>query len=387
MRAKEQVGYSIRVRRGRVVARTRLWRGGAIGFGLAAILAACVSAPASRPGTVIPRTDTPAARPVVNPPTPIADYDPRSRPSPALVSIIQSLGSQFRGHVGIAVRRVDADWTISYNGSDLFPQQSVSKLWVAMNLLDNVDRGKLSLDDSITLTKADLTLFHQPTAAMIGNSGWTTTLNDLLVRAMTQSDNTANDALLRRGGGPDAVRGFLARRFIRDIRFGPGEKLLQSKTAGLNWNPNYTQGRAFYTARAALPKSVREHALDAYLADPPDGAAPNAMVAALARLKRGEMLSPRSTSLLLSIMSEAKTGPQRIKGGVPHDWSYLHKTGTGQELAPRSTGFNDVGIMTAPDGTSYAVAVMIGETTLSIPERWTLMQAVAKAIVANHDRN
>ncbi|KAK0358894.1 hypothetical protein LTR94_033499, partial [Friedmanniomyces endolithicus] len=78
-------------------------------------------------------------------------------------------------------------------------------------------------------------------------------------------------------------------------------------------------------------------------------------------------------------MSEAKTGPQRIKGGVPPGWSYLHKTGTGQDLPPRSTGFNDIGIMTAPDGTSYAVAVMIGSTTVGIPERWALMQAVAKA--------
>ena len=97
------------------------------------------------------------------------------------------------------------------------------------------------------------------------------------------------------------------------------------------------------------------------------------------------MLSPASSRLLLSIMGEAKTGPQRIKGGVPPGWSYLHKTGTGQDLPPRSTGFNDIGIMTAPDGTSYAVAVMIGSTTVAIPERWALMQAVAKAVAANHE--
>ena len=59
------------------------------------------------------------------------------------------------------------------------------------------------------------------------------------------------------------------------------------------------------------------------------------------------MLSPASSQLLLSIMGEAKTGPQRIKGGVPAGWHYLHKTGTGQELGARSTGFNDIGIMTA----------------------------------------
>lgn len=382
---------SIVIRRGRgkgPSARTAL-----IGLLGAAALAACVG-PSAPPRPVTAPVSKPArlvaspVRPVANPPVAIPQYDPRSAPSPALASIIQSLGRGFHGHVGIAVKRVDADWTIAYNGNALFPQQSVSKFWVAMTMLDAVDRGKLRLDDSVTLTKSDLTVFHQPTAAMIGQAGgWTTTISDLLKRAMTQSDNTANDALLRRSGGPEAVRGFLARRFIKDIRFGPGERVLQSTTAGLVWNPSYSQGRAFYAARAALPMSVRQRALDAYLADPPDGAAPASIVGALAKLKRGEMLSPSSTRLLLDIMHQAKTGPQRIKGGVPAGWSYLHKTGTGQDLPPRSTGFNDIGIMTAPDGTSYAVAVMIGETKEPIPTRWALMQAVARAVAANHDRD
>lgn len=349
----------------------------------ATALAACVGPASPRPVT------SPLAgpsRPVANPPMAIPDYNPRSKPSPALVSIVQSLGRSFNGNVGIAVRRVDADWTVSWNGTALYPQQSVSKLWVAMSLLDNVDRGKLRMTDTTTITPKDLTLFHQPTAAMVTRSGWTTTLQDLFYRAMTQSDNTANDTLLRVSGGSEAVRGFLARRFISNIRFGPGERMLQATTAGLDWRQDYSIGRNFYAARNALPMSARNKALDNYLASPPDGAAPNSIVLALAKLKRGEMLSPASTRLLLSTMAEAKTGPQRIKGGVPAGWSYAHKTGTGQDLPPRSTGFNDVGIMTAPDGTSYAIAVMIGSTTVSIPERWALMQGVARAVAANHDK-
>jgi len=282
------------------------------------------------------------------------------------------------------VRRVDADWEVAYNGSRLMPQQSVSKLWVAMTLLDAVDRGKLTMQDAVTIGQNDLTLFHQPLAAMLKNGSYTTNLADLYTRAMQQSDNTANDAVLRRVGGPEAVRGFLARRFIPNIRFGPGERLLQSRAAGLVWDQKMSIGRNFYTARANLPRSVREKALDDYLANPPDGAAASAITLALAKLKRGEMLSPASTRYLLSTMEGAKTGPQRIKGGVPAGWAYAHKTGTGQDLAPRSTGYNDVGIMTAPDGTSYAVAVMIASTTVSIPERWALMQGVSRAVAASH---
>lgn len=303
---------------------------------------------------------------------------------PAIDAVIQSLGQSFNGHVGIAVQSVDAGWTASYNGQQRFPQQSVSKLWVAMAMLDAIDRGKLTIDSPVTISRNDLTLFHQPIAAMVRGGGYTTTLRDLFTRAMTQSDNTANDSVLRTIGGPEAVRSFLARRYVSGVRFGPGERLLQSAAAGLSWSQDLADGRRFLAARSALPRSVRERALDAYLADPPDGATPTGIVTALAQLKRGEMLSPASTSLLISTMAQARTGPQRIKGGVPAGWHYAHKTGTGQELAPRSTGYNDVGIMTAPDGSSYAVAVMIGSTTAGIPTRWELMQSVARAVAGLH---
>lgn len=350
-----------------------------------AMLAASVML-SSCAGSVIPPAQPAVASRPVTPPARIPQYDPRSQPSPALVRIIHDLGRQFDGNVGIAVQRVDSGWVAEHNGSRLFPQQSVSKLWVAMALLDSVDRGKLSLSDPTTIQKQDLTLFHQPLAAMVDADGYQTTLSDLFARAMQQSDNTANDKLLRAIGGPDAIRAFMGKNFIANIRFGPGERLLQSTAAGLDWNASYSQGRNFYTARANLPRSVRERALDRYLADPPDGAAPVAIVGALAKLKRGELLSPSSTRLLLATMQGAKTGPQRVKGGVPYGWTYAHKTGTGQELPPRSTGYNDVGIMTAPDGTSYAIAVMIGSTTQPIPKRWELMQAVSRAVAANHDR-
>lgn len=316
---------------------------------------------------------------------------PAARPAPGrapagLVSAIQALGASFNGKVGIAVRSVESDWEVSYNGSTLMPQQSVSKLWVAMTVLDAVDRGKLTLNDQVTIRPQDLTLFHQPIAQLVGTTGYTTTLDDLLDRALTQSDNTANDTLLRRVGGPQAVRGFLARRYISNIRFGPGERLMQSETAGLEWNQSMSQGRAFYAARSKLPMPVRQKALEAYIANPSDGAAASSIAYALASLKRGDMLSPASSAYILSTMEDAKTGPKRVKGGVPAGWSYGHKTGTGQELGTRQAGYNDVGIMTAPDGKSYAIAVMIGSTTEPIPVRWDLMQSVARAVATYHDR-
>ena len=43
-----------------------------------------------------------------------------------------SSAAAFAGEVGIAVREVDTGWTTSWNGDRYFPQQSVSKFWVAI---------------------------------------------------------------------------------------------------------------------------------------------------------------------------------------------------------------------------------------------------------------
>lgn len=306
-------------------------------------------------------------------------------PTPELESAVTALGRSFNGEVGIAVRDIDQGWTVSWNGDRFMPQQSVSKTWVALTVLDAVDRGQLSLSQQVRVGPEDIVVFHQPMLQRVGSSGFTTTLRELFEQAMTRSDNLANDRMLWTVGGPDAVRAFFERNRLSGLRFGPGERLLQSGIAGLDWNQRYA-GNAFYAARADLPASVRSAAMERYLADPVDGATANGIVDALARLARGELLSPQSTALMLNTMRSSHTGPQRLRGGVPQGWAFGHKTGTGQNLNGMTAGYNDVGIVTAPDGKSYAVAVMIGATRVGIPERQQLMQAVMGQVVSHHLR-
>ncbi len=133
-----------------------------------------------------------------------------------------------------------------------------------------------------------------------------------------------------------------------------------------------------------MPQTDRIAAFERYVTDPPDGAAPMAIAGALMKLKRGELLSASSTEYLIGTMQSSKTGKMRLRGAVPEGWSFGHKTGTGQDLAGRTAGYNDVGLLTAPDGKSYALAVMIGDTPRPIPDRQALMQAVVAAVVVNH---
>jgi beta-lactamase class A len=353
-------------------------------------LTLCGLAPAMLIGAGVHRDDLPAGLaapsyrvviPVPGAPKPLPVF-----PAPAALSAtVGALARDFGGVVGISVRSLDWGWQIDANGTRRKPQQSVSKLWVAMTVLDARDRGRLTLDDPVALTRENLTVFHQPIAALVVQNGvYQATVRELLLRAMQQSDNTANDRLLNLVGGPEAVRTFIRERGLGDIRFGPGERLLQAGTAGLSWQPRYSMAGEFQRARAALPPTVRRAAFDAYVADPVDGAAPAAIALALARLKAGELLSPSSTSFLTTVMSGTRTGKARLRAAVPLGWTLAHKTGTGQDLGGRTAGFNDIGILTAPDGKAYSIAVMIGETPRPVRERQQLMQAVVASIVANH---
>jgi len=313
---------------------------------------------------------------------------PSARAAPAaLAGRVATLGSSFAGRVGIAVESVDQGWRTGWKADELYPQQSVSKFMVALTIMDQADRRRRSLADSITLTMADLTVFHQPIAAQVlGNGGaYTTTVEALLTQAMQKSDNTANDKLMRLAGGPEVVRAFIAGRRLGNIRFYNGERALQSRIAGLTWDQSYSIGDAFFKARDTLPLSRRQHLFDRYIADPYDGASPFALVDTLARLKRGELLSPASTAQLLTIMSNTSTGKNRLGGGLKPGWTLAHKTGTGQELGGVQAGYNDIGVLTAPNGRSYAVAVMIGKTSTPLTVRMTLMNEVVRAVIAEHE--
>jgi len=84
-------------------------------------------------------------------------------------------------------------------------------------------------------------------------------------------------------------------------------------------------------------------------------------------------------------MGQTKTGANRLKGGLKPGWTLSHKTGTGQVLGSVQAGYNDIGILTAPDGRSYAVAVMIKRTSTPLATRMTLMNNVVRTVINQHD--
>lgn len=359
----------------------KAWRLSALAIlGVGALAAAATIKPPGRIGRAILSGGVHQAQAQASAPIPAFQADCSLSPEP-LQRALTDIAQRFDGEVGIAVTKAGCDWTVGARLNEWFPQQSVSKLWVSLSVLDAVDRGRMRLDQVVSIGPNDLTLFNQPLRAEVLEQGRVDRpVLALMMAALSHSDNTANDRLLWTVGGPDTVRGVLKDKGIAGIRFGPGERLLQSHIAGLTWRQDYSLGRNFEQARVLLPMGLRQNLLDSYVADPLDGATPSGIAHGLANLAAGRLLSPESTGVMMDILSRTHSGPMRLKAGAPQGWKVFHKTGTGQELGKLATGYNDVGLLQAPDGSFYGLAVMIRRTTQPIPVRMEMMQSVSRAI-------
>lgn len=287
-----------------------------------------------------------------------------------------------QGNVGIGVLDLNTGESWFHNGNQPFPMQSVFKLPVGIVVLKLVDEGKVSLDQLVTISRQEFAPGWSPILKEIrGNSGQFT-VQDLLERSVGISDNTAADALVRLVGGTEKVTAILHQMNIRDIRVDRLEQQLQPDCVGLtNFRPELADEQKYAQAVEKIPDSVKRAALERYLTDPRDTATPEGTINLLAKLPARQLLSENSTALLLKIMTDSPTGQQRLKAGLPKDWSIAHKTGSGPEVLGVGTATNDVGIISSPTGKQFAVAVFISGSKAPVEMREQVMAKIASAVV------
>ena len=136
---------------------------------------------------------------------------------------IDTLWKKFPGRAGIAIYTPFSDDIIGRRQTERFPQQSVSKMWVALTILEQEAAGKLSLDKKIRVTRDDIVVFSQPIKQYLSSQdSFEMPVRELLAHAINASDNLANSVLIRVAGGPQAINQMLDRRKVQSIRFGPG---------------------------------------------------------------------------------------------------------------------------------------------------------------------
>ena len=285
------------------------------------------------------------------------------------------------GVLGVSLTNLESGETWLFNGDLRFPMQSVFKAPLGAAVLNEVDAGRVDLDQVITIDEEDISPAHSPIA-----DAWPQrrdyTVRELLVAAVGGSDNTAADVLMKLIGGPGAVTAWLNDNHVSEIRIDRYERELQPDSVGLgSFRIAWKGDEAFRAARDRLPPATRLTAMNAYLADDRDTASPRGMLTFFHALQEEELLSPTSRALLMKIMTETTTGADRLKAGFPPGSVFAHKTGAARTDLGVNPATNDIGIVTLPDGRRYAVAVFLKAATLDAPGREKIHADVARAIV------
>ena len=137
--------------------------------------------------------------------------------SDALREKIQQIITTRKATVGVSIVDSNGKSTLSINGEKQFPMQSVFKFHIALAVLSQVDKGKLSLDQKIKIEKKDLLPgLHSPLREKYPN-GATLPLAEIIRYTVSNSDNVGCDALLRLLGGPQEVEKYFLRNNFKDI--------------------------------------------------------------------------------------------------------------------------------------------------------------------------
>lgn len=240
------------------------------------------------------------------------------------------------GHVGAAAAVLEGKTILQFHAGEAFPMQSVYKLPIGMAVLASIDGGKLRLDQKIhVLPKNYLPAGWVSPLRDAHPGGAEVTLAELLRLAVSESDGSASDVLLRVIGGPPAVMQFLEHIGVRGIHVQTSEAEM-----GPDWSVQYRNSAT------------------------PDGA-----VALLRALEDSRGISHASRDLLLDFMTQSKTFPTRIKGQLPKGTVVAHKTGSSGVRNGIAAATNDIGIVRLPDGRHLAIAVFVSDSPLAADER------------------
>lgn len=298
---------------------------------------------------------------------------------------IDAIETRSKGRLGIALMDLRDRKLWSHRGSETFPMQSVFKLPLAVAVLQQVEAGKFKLDQPITVTRKDFSLFHSPLVKAFKGERNDYPLSELIRLAAGESDNTAADLLMREIGGPQVVTRMLRDGGIQGMSIDRYERQFQPEIYGLpgfGWD-QVVDEPAFRAKLKALKPRYRIASLAKALTDKRDAATPEASAEFLEALARGNWLrDPAHNAFLIKIITETKIGADRIKAGLPAGSSLAHRTGAGLTTDGVNHATNDIGIASLPDGRRFVIVTYLAGSRADAPQREAALAEVAKLAVS-----
>lgn len=240
----------------------------------------------------------------------------------------------YPGVAGVSVRNLDTGESLSIRGDEPFPTASLIKVSLLVGLLEQVHRGRLGLDERLSMTSAD----------RVGGSGvlkhlgvgLNPTLEDAAWLMIVLSDNTATNMVLDEVG---VVSVWAKMDSLGLPRTRVHRKVFQPHTA------------------SPLPDSAARYGLGV--------TTPDETTRLFELLHRGRAVSPALDSLALTIL-RANQDDLKLVRWLPEDVAVAHKSGYDDR------GYNDCGILYTP-AAPLALCVMTREN------RWESYAADAPA--------
>ena len=259
----------------------------------------------------------------------------------ALEHGLAALEKQHGGRLGVAVLDTATEQLIAHRGNERFPLCSVHKFFSAAFVLARVDRGHETLNRRIAYPKSALMEYSPFTGKHTGKPG--PTLGELCDAAVTLSDNTAANLLLRSFGGPPALTAYI-------------RTLVDPVTRIDRYEPEMN---------------------DVRLGDPRDTTTPIAMLRDVQKLVLGNALSAASRKQLTAWILATQTGGQRLHAGLPASWREGDKTGTGPKI---NNSVNDVAVLWPPHRAPILVAAFYAYSQEPDTQREAVLASVGRLV-------
>lgn len=249
----------------------------------------------------------------------------------SLKTKLENLAAQYpQLEPGIFLIELDQNGYVSLQGTVPLAAASTIKIPVLVALFQDVDAGKIQLDEQLTMTEDVIgsgsgDMQYQPPGKQFS-------VLETATKMITISDNTATNMLIKRMGGAEAVN----QRF-------------------LEWGLTAT------VIRNLLPDL-----------EGTNSTSPEDLGNLLAKIDRGQLISLRSRDRLLHIMSNVVTNTL-LPQGLEDEATISHKTGDIRSV------LGDAGIIDMPDGQRYIASVLVKRPD-NDPKAKELIQQISKTV-------
>jgi beta-lactamase class A len=300
-------------------------------------------------------------------------------PAETLQQRLEAISQRVPGRLGVAVLDLDSGARAAIRGELPAPMASVFKLPVAIAVLRRAQEQSLPLSTPVHVGWDERSPGWSPLAERVPRKGVDFSLDTLLESMVADSDNTAVDVLLHWMGGPTEVMAVLRRLGVQGIRVDRSERTLAYALGGVEAPPRPEPLDALMARLGRVSEPRHLEALKGFSTDPRDQASPVALVDLLAALDAGRLLDAAHTARLLEMLRATRTGPRRLRAGLPPDVVLAHKTGLWPSLGGFSVAVNDIGIATR-NGRKIAIAVLVTDANAPIERCEDVIAEVAGSV-------